>query len=76
MCYMNCPYERKFGPNVGECTLGNPIRYPADAFCVDEDMDPCASIDCENCERGGTHCGGMCIDSQWDHWKGVDDDEE
>lgn len=32
MCYSNCPFERAYGPNKGECSNHRGYRHP-EAHC-------------------------------------------
>ena len=58
MCYgMGCQYERKWGPNAGECSVG--AKKPMDAVCMDE---PELFPNCEECDNGAfTECDGHCM---------------
>ena len=58
MCFgMLCKYEKKMGPDVGECTAGS--KKPWDAACADP---PELLFDCEECLGAFTECDGHCLE--------------
>jgi len=57
MCYGMCKYERKIGPDVGECTVGS--KKPHDAACMNHED----SFNCDECDNGAfTECDGHCME--------------